>query len=471
MAGWIDKPLGEILPALRSGKLTPVALYEEASARHEALGQTLCAYRVWDSDTARAQAREAEAAFRDGRDCGPLQGIPVSVKDLFGVDYLDTTAGTPRALPEKWNEEGPVIKAVREQKAVITGKTHTVEFAFGGLGANPHWPVPRNPWDADEHRVPGGSSSGAGVSLIEGSALVALGSDTAGSVRVPASFTGTVGLKTTAGRWPLAGIFPLSPTFDTAGVLTRTVADAALAFAAIDGHCSSTENPAPIRGAELSRIRIGVPEKHFQEGGEPSILRCFQDALIELERGGATLVSLELPQADEAFSLFRRGSVVSSELRAFLETEMPDRIQTMDPNVSHRMAGALALSDPEITRRRERIEALAHEAELVFSDVDFLASPTVPISPPRLAEIRERDAYAAANLPALSNTCIANILGFCAITIPVALDAAGMPTGLQLMAAADADARLLAGALAAERRLGPGPERLGPPPVISNVVV
>jgi len=181
--GWIDKPLDDLITAFRAGALSPIDLYEEARARHGGAGAQLNAYRVWDETHSRAQAVDADATFRAGDIIGPLQGIPISVKDLFGVSTLDTFAGSPRALPEKWNSEGPVIKALRNQGAVLTGKTHMVEFAFGGLGTNVHWPVPRNPWDANAHRVCGGSSSGAGVSLMEGSALVALGTYTAGSVR------------------------------------------------------------------------------------------------------------------------------------------------------------------------------------------------------------------------------------------------------------------------------------------------
>jgi aspartyl-tRNA(Asn)/glutamyl-tRNA(Gln) amidotransferase subunit A len=140
-------------------------------------------------------------------------GIPISVKDLFGVPGLPTCAGTNAAFPREWEAAGPVVGAVLSQLGIVTGKTHTVEFAFGGLGTNPHWGTPVNPWSSpDEPRAPGGSSAGAGVSLAQGSALLALGTDTAGSVRIPASFTGQTALKTTHGRWSLEGIVPLSPS-------------------------------------------------------------------------------------------------------------------------------------------------------------------------------------------------------------------------------------------------------------------
>ena len=223
--------LFELYTLLRSDKMTVGDLTEQAIAHHN---MSLGAYKYWQPQDARNAAARADASFSSGKDHGLLQGIPVSVKDLYNVDGLQTFAGSPNAIPDNLLAQGRIITGLNGQQAVFIGKTHTVEFAYGGLGVNSHWGTPRNPWDSTEHRVPGGSSSGAGVSLQEGTALLALGSDTAGSVRIPASMTGNVGLKTSFGRWPLEGIFPLSPTLDTSGILTRTVADAIFGFAAMD---------------------------------------------------------------------------------------------------------------------------------------------------------------------------------------------------------------------------------------------
>ncbi len=465
MTDWIDRPLGKLIDGFRSGDLSPIGLYEEARARHEKFGKTLSAYRVWDEDRARAQAEEADAAFRKGEDRGPLQGIPVSVKDLFGVSWLDTYAGSPEPLPDKWETEGPVIDAIISQGAVVTGKTHMVEFAFGGLGTNVHWPVPRNPWDAHVHRVSGGSSSGAGVSLMEGSALVALGSDTAGSVRVPASVTGTVGLKVTAGRWPIDGIVPLSPTLDTPGLLTRTVADAALVYEVIDSRCAGRPAGGVASAADLNSVRIGVVERHFWDDCSDDIANETRRALSELETAGATIVTMDLQDVDEAYALFRQGSVVSSELRRFLESELPGWVETLDPNIAFRMSSALDLADPEIARRRGRLNDLSVSAAAGMTDVDIVVAPTVPLTAPALTDITDPKAHSAANLQTLKNTCIANILGLGAITMPVGLDAHGIPVGLQCMAAGGHDEALLSVALAFERQLGTGRERLGKPPL------
>lgn len=188
----LNRSLADLVVDLRSGKANAQDLACAVIENHGSSGHSLNAYKTWDKEKIIRQAMAADSALKAGIDRGLLQGLPVSVKDLFGVKGFPTFAGSPKPLPEQWEREGPVIKARRRQLAVVTGKTHTVEFAFGGLGVNPHWTTPRNSWDREEHRVPGGSSSGAGVSLTIGSALMALGTDTAGSVRIPASMTGNV---------------------------------------------------------------------------------------------------------------------------------------------------------------------------------------------------------------------------------------------------------------------------------------
>ncbi len=211
-ARWAD------LAAMLSAPGGVVAAAEQSLAAIEA-SRASNAYRIVKPERVRAEAAAAQARRDVDAGAPPLTGLPVSAKDLYVVEGYDTFAGTTRALDEKFPGEGHVVRALRDAGCVITGKTHTVEFAFGGIGTNPHYPTPVNPWSGGTERVSGGSSSGAGVSLWTGTAALALGSDTAGSVRVPASFTGCIGLKTTHGRWPIDGIVPLSESLDTAGVL------------------------------------------------------------------------------------------------------------------------------------------------------------------------------------------------------------------------------------------------------------
>lgn len=465
MTGWLQRPLAEIGEALRDGDVSSQALLDEAQATHEQNGPSLNAYRVWDDAYARKSAQAADDALKEGRDLGPLMGIPFSAKDLFGIEGFKTFSGSPKALPEKWTKAGPFVRAVLEQGAVLTGKTHMVEFAFGGLGTNAHWPIPRNPWDAKDHRVAGGSSSGAGVSLMEGSAAIALGTDTAGSVRVPASMTGTVGLKTTAGRWPLDGIVPLSITLDTPGILVRSVADAALVFEIIDVYCGKRK-PKPVAEAvDLANVRMGMCSDHFWQDCPDDIAGVTRQALSVLENADATRVDFELPETEAAYELFRQGSVVSSELRAFLDEELPDWIDTLDPNIAFRMSATVDIDSDEIAKRRKRMAEISASAHKRFEAIDVLVSPTVPITAPKAGDVVDGKAYSSANLMALKNTCIANLLGLCAITMPVGLDASGIPVGLQLMARANEEEKLLSVALAIEEELGTGPQRLGPSPL------
>jgi aspartyl-tRNA(Asn)/glutamyl-tRNA(Gln) amidotransferase subunit A len=443
MSNLLDQPLSVISASLVEGKIKARTLVEVAQARHD---PSLNAYRSWAPDFARRQADAADAAFVAGNRLGALQGIPVSVKDIYGVEGLPVFAGSPRELPARFRQEGAIVQRLRRQLAVIMGKSHTVEFAFGGLGVNAHWPVPRNPQDRQVHRSPGGSSSGAGVTLGEGTALVAFGTDTGGSVRIPASVTGTVGLKTTKGRWPTDGIVPLSPTFDTAGTLTRSAADAAFVFESIDGET------VPILD-DLAGIRLAVAERFFWEGTDPGVTERVEEALQLAAAAGAARHDLALPGAVEVYELYQRGGIVSAELYSFLSSDLPDWIATLDPRVRKRMEAGSALPAWDYLQRKARYAALGEGAAAALREVDALVCPTVPISPPAMAEITDDDAYHRINLRMLRNTCVVNFLGLCAVTLPVGRDRLGMPVGMQLVGRPGSEARLLAIAVAFERLL------------------
>jgi len=455
--GLLQRSLAQLQLELRSGQIRAadlVAAGRERMARH---GGPLGAYIARDEALLEAQARAADAALAAGADTGPLQGIPISVKDLYGVHGLAVHAGSPRRLPPAWEREGPLLGALRRQLALVTGKTHTVEFAFGGLGTNPHWPTPRNPWDAQVHRVPGGSSAGAGVSL-HCDALLALGTDTAGSVRIPAAMTGAVGVKTTRGRWSTDGIVPLSPSFDSPGLLARSVADARLAFHALDAQPAP---PAP----PVRALRLGVCEAPFWDECSAGVAKAVQRALDELAGAGAELVPLPLAEVDETLAIFRAGHLAAVELYEFLHAELGEWMATLDPVVAARMADAGELAAHEYLRRRRRLGTLAAGAARRLRAVDAIAAPTVPITAPPLAEVQDAQAYRRCNLLALRNTSVANLLGLCAVTVPVGLDAAGIPVGLQLCARGGHDAALLALAESCERVWGSAFERLGPAPL------
>ena len=447
--------IADLGAALREGRVRSANLIEQAASnRDESLG----AYKLWMPERSAAAAALADAAFAEGLDFGPLQGLPVSVKDLYGLAGTRTHAGAPGPLPAEWEREGPVVRAVRGGLGCIVGKTHTVEFAFGGIGTNPHWGTPRNPWSREAHRVPGGSSAGAGVSLWEGTAVAALGSDTAGSVRVPASFTGTVGLKTSYGRWSLDGIVPLSPTLDSAGVLTRSVADAALAFSAIDPRCDVP--PAP---ADVSRLRFGVVEELF-EGCAPGVANAVRAAIREIEGKGASILPISLPGLAAAREIFAAGGLAAPEFVAFVNRELPEFRATLDPNVRGRFAAVESMTATEYLDRRARLARAADEANAGLAELHGVLSPTTPLTAPRLDEVSGADGYRDRNMATLRNTSPGNLLDLCGLSIPAGLDGDGLPIGLQIMAARGTDERLLSAGLAVERVVGSARQRLGTPP-------
>jgi aspartyl-tRNA(Asn)/glutamyl-tRNA(Gln) amidotransferase subunit A len=465
MAGAFSLPMAEIAVLLGEGKLKARALAEEAIANHERFGAKLLAYSQWAPEHARKCADAADAAFAVGSRAGPLQGMPTSIKDLFAVAGFPTYAGSPRRLPPKFEVEGPLVANLRRQLATLMGKTHMVEFAFGGTGQNAHYGCPYNPWDATAHRSPGGSSSGAGVSLCEGSALLALGSDTAASVRLPAAMTGNAGLKLTKDRWSSDGIVPLSFTFDTPGILARSMADAGFSFAALDPRLGDAFAFLRRVPSGVGGIRIGIADSWFWDGCENGIDEIARSAVDALARAGAVVKDKPLPEAREAFAVFAEGGVSGIELRAFLDRELPDWLATIDPVNVPALKAAENLSAREYLTRRLRLLDAAKSAAARFEDVDVIATPTVMVTPHVLAEEAGPEKFWARNRKLVHNLVPANYLTLCAATLPVGLDRLGMPAGLQLIARGGDDERLVAIACAAERVIGTPRQILGTPPM------
>ena len=465
MSDIFQRPLSEIASALREGTIRAQDLAETAIANHERWGGPLNAYLLWTSSRARRAAEAADAVFAAGAAAGPLQGIPVSIKDLFAAQGLPTFAGSNRRLPPEWEHDGPLVAALRRQLAVIMGKTHMVEFAFGGTGANSHWGAPRNPWDAQQHRSPGGSSSGAGVSLAEGSALLAFGSDTAGSVRIPATVTGQVGLKVTLGRWSAEGVVPLAPSYDTPGILTRSVADAAYSFAALDPLTGDAERClARLSARPLSGLRIGIGDPQHWDGCDPGVAEAAKTALAELVKQGAILRDITVPEAGDAYAVFLEGGVSGIELRGFLDHALPQWVAELDPIVAPIMKVVEGLDARSYLARLWKLKSAGRRVLQRFAAIDVIATPTLAFTPPVMTEIA-KDGWQA-NRRLVRNTVWVNYLGLCGITLPVALDRAGMPVGLQLVAPPNQEEHLLAAAWAAERALGTGAQRLGAPPMV-----
>ncbi|PWT75326.1 MAG: 2-amino-5-chloromuconate deaminase [Proteobacteria bacterium] len=438
----------------------------EAEERHRRYGGPLNAYKLWLGSAARAQAEAADAAFRVGADLGPAQGLPISIKDVFGLRGTPTYCGTPRALPEKYEAEGPLVAGLRRQLAVFSGKSHTVPFAFGVVGTNRHWGTPRNPWDASAHRASGGSSSGAGVSLWEGSCVWALGSDSGGSCRSPAALTGCVGLRTSKGRWPAGGTPALSPTLDTPGLLARSVEDLIVGFAAIDPMVESLHaflSKATERS--LSALRVGVPENHFFDECGPDVAETVRRALQELETRGVTLVSLPFPEAADAAQWMANGGVNVPEGYALIHSEFPEWIETLDDSVWSRLSTYGAIDAQEYLKRMREIQPLRTRAHARIEHLDAIATPTTRLTAPRLDEVEELEAYRQRNMAIGRNLMLMNLWDFPSITLPVGKDPNGMPIGLQLSTRSGSDEALLAIAYAVERTLGTPRQLLGSPPL------
>ncbi|MBB6252709.1 amidase [Nitrospirillum iridis] len=406
-------------------------------------------YVAFNAGLLRAQADAAAARRRNGEPLSDFDGIPVSLKDNYGTGTVcggtwPVFAGSPRRLPAAWNRPGGVVSGLLARGAVVTGKTRMVEFAFGGLGANGHWGTPRNPIDTINHRVPGGSSTGAPLSLVEGSALLALGTDTAGSARIPASWNGLYGYKSSRGHLATDGIVPLSPRLDTVGLLALTAADLGAGYRLLTG--------APVAPlADIGAIRIGRAPAVLWQDCSPGVVAAVDAALDRLGRLFQPVDTVTVPGLEEALALFRRGGLAGAEIFGLLSRDLPAWLSSLDIYVGPRIRAAADVLD--YAERVAFLDRFAAGAREMFHDVDVVALPTVAITPPLVADLGDPLAYGRANLLALRNCCVANLGDMAAVTLPVGTDAAGMPVGLQLLGPRGADARLLAIAQAAAGHL------------------
>lgn len=461
--------ISQLHQALIEGQVTATDLLDQAREKHTQLGTWLNAFVCLDANAVK-QAEAADAALGVGIDLGPLQGLPIGIKDIFGVNGLKTYGGSPMAWPEKWNQEGPIVSRLRQQAAVFFGKNHTVEFASGSLGTNAHWGAPRNPWDAKNHRVSGGSSSGAGVGVLQGSTVLSLASDAGGSIRVPASLTGTVGLKTSIGRWSAQGTLPLYPTQDTIGIITRSVEDALVGFISIDtpGEDWRTRLKKAAAGSIRGR-RIGVAQQFYRDCA-PDIVARVNEALAQLEAQGAELIDIHFPEFDDTVAFNRGGSLTNPEASALIQDEFAAWIPTIDPNVWDRLRVSGDISAREYLQKKRWI---AHHSVVINErlselDLDVFASPTTCITAPRLDEVGNVESYRDKNVLVHRNSYPANVWDLCSLTMPVALDGAGLPIGLQLCARRGHELKLLETALMAERVLGRCDQRLGHPAIMEQ---
>lgn len=436
--------------ALETGRARVDASVERALDGHV---PAWAGYRQFDRGGAQAQAVALEATRAAGGALGPLAGRLLSVKDLYGVAGFRTHAGTLEPLPLSFAREGPLVRGLRRAGAIVSGKTRTVPLAFGALGVNEETVTPANPSDPD--RVPGGSSSGAAVSLREGTAHVALGSDTAGSIRIPASWCGLVGFMPARGRWSTDGMVPLSRTLDSPGVMTRFADDARFVFDLIEGREDRLR--ADARVPALADARLVVVEDPFLSSLSDAVGDVFEAALRRLEAEGGRVARRRSPAARAAVRLFDAGTVTAAEAHAFVRHRAPFMYAHLGRRVQRALDGGAELTAATYQWRRRRLDVLAGRARRELSTGEIWVAPTTPTPPPRRDEVEGDEAYGRADRPALANTGVANTLGMCAVSLPAGRDRDGLPVGLMLMAPAGAEARLLDVAVAAEAALGGAP--------------
>ncbi len=432
---------------LRAGRVTATATVRACLARIEALDGALSAFELVDGERALKAAKGIDGLLASGVDLGPLMGVPVGVKDIIALDGLPTTNGSKYPSEHLTGPEGTVVHRLKAAGCIPIGKTKTVEFALGATGVNEARGTPWNPWDTNTHRIPGGSSSGSAVATAAGLCGFALGTDTGGSVRIPACFTGLFGHKTTVGLWPTDGVFPLSPSLDSVGPLTRNAGDAALIHAVITGE----DVPLPMR---LEGLRLGRPTNYFFEDLDDQVSETVEAAIVALVAAGVEVVDIEIPEAGERAQLFP--AIVPAELLARLTVEGFEKARPkMDSVTAARAAHGLSVSATEHVAAQFRRLELEQIAADRFDGLDGWIAPTCPFVPMPVDNL-EHPEEAARALHSSRNTQPGNIFKLCAASLPIHQFGAALPVGLQLMAPGGDDARLLSMAMALETVLGAG---------------
>ena len=424
---------------LAAGETSSREIVEACLARTDALDGRLHAYVEVYRDEAIAGADAADLQRGAGLARGPLHGLPIALKDLLHVEGRQTTAGSKSWRGRIATETATAVERLLSAGMIPLGKTHMVEFAFGGWGRNQPMGAPWNPWDTRVHRVAGGSSSGSAVAVAAGLAPAAIGSDTGGSIRIPAALCGLTGLKPTYGLISLAGVVPLALTLDSLGPLTRNVEDAALLTGAMAGpdarDAASLAAPAVDFGAALAGepdirgMRIAaLAAPGLASTLEPAVLRAFENAIATFASLGAIVEETRFP-FDLDDTMVRNGRIIAAEAWAMHRAYIEDAALDIDPWVRSRTLGGKSISAADyIDELAQRKRAASMFAQWMRGK-DALLTPTLPISATPLDEVDE------AATPLATFTRIANYLGACALSLPAGLSPGGLPVAVQLVGA------------------------------------
>jgi aspartyl-tRNA(Asn)/glutamyl-tRNA(Gln) amidotransferase subunit A len=367
----------------------------------------------------------------------PYAGIPVSIKDLFDIKGQVTKAGS-RALEDSApaDTDAPAVARLRRAGFVVIGRTNMVEFAYSGIGTNPHYGTPKSAWKREIGHVPGGSSSGAAVSVIDGMAHGALGTDTGGSCRIPAAFNGIVGYKPTARRVPLDGAVPLSSSLDSIGPLARTVECCAIMDAVLADEPVTPLLPRPIRG-----MRLAVPTTIAMDDLEDAVASAFERALEILAKQGALIERIAVPEFLDIAPMSVKGGFTAAESYAWHRYLLTSKGDVYDPRVSVRILRGEAITAAEYIDLLPARRSLIVRAAARIAPYDALVLPTAAITPPAIAAMADDKAFARANIMALRNCTLINMIDGCAISLPAHREGE-VPVGLMLAAASGSDRRI-----------------------------
>jgi aspartyl-tRNA(Asn)/glutamyl-tRNA(Gln) amidotransferase subunit A len=441
-AKWLWMTAADLGRGIEAGKIHPMELteaYLDAIARHE------YGNRIYSRTTprrARSMAIAAADRAKAGQRIGLLDGVPISWKDLFDASGAPCEAGSALLAGRVPATDAEVLRVATTRGLVCLGKTHMSELAFSGLGLNPITATPPN--INDPEAVPGGSSSGAAASVAFGLAAAGVGSDTGGSVRIPAAWNDLVGLKTTQGRLPLTGVVPLCETFDTVGPLARSVEDCALLLAAMEG-----SKPADLTGSSLKGARLLVLQTVAMDQLRSAPAAGFDGAVDRLARVGARIEIGQIAEVEYAMSL--AALLFTAEAYGIWREVIEDAPEKMFPRILDRFRSGAGFSGADYVAGWRRLTELRRIWAQKTAAYDAVIMPTAPNLPPNAKRLMEDDAYyVAENLLTLRNTRIGNLFGLCALTLPT-----GQPScGISFMAGPGQEERLLRLGAAAERALG-----------------
>jgi aspartyl-tRNA(Asn)/glutamyl-tRNA(Gln) amidotransferase subunit A len=399
------------------------------------------------AEAARAAAEAADRLRRAGVTVSPLAGVPVSVKDLFDVAGEPTLAGSVvlrAAAPAA--ADAAIVSRLRRAGAVLVGKTNMTEFAFSGLGLNPHRGTPKGPWDRTVGRIPGGSSSGAAVSVTDGMAAVAIGTDTGGSVRIPAALCGLVGFKPTARRVPREGCYPLSRTLDSIGPIGVSVACCALVDSVLAGEPPWVPEALPVAG-----LRLGVLRDLVLDDLDDEVARAFSAALTKLSSAGARVADVHFPELREMPAMLRHGGFAVAEAFAVHRQLLEAHEHEFDPRVASRMLRGRSFSAWEYIDLVGRRADFMRATERAAAPFDAIVLPTAALIAPPIAELEASDeAYHRANWRALRNATVVNYFDGCALSVPCQ-EPGSAPVGFMVAGVGGADRWVLAAGRAIER--------------------